>query len=93
MVRQVTAPRWDYTQADSKGKGMALSCCRPGAILGYYWAESPCKKRDNYHTPINGGGPIVIWLVLAVLSSFGFGQLFKWSQRRGYYAPVVVTTN
>lgn len=35
----------------------------------------------------------MIWLVLAVLSSFGFGQLFKWSQRRGHYAPVVVTTN
>lgn len=33
------------------------------------------------------------WLVLAVLSSFAFGQLFKWSQRRGYYAPVVVITN
>jgi drug/metabolite transporter (DMT)-like permease len=35
----------------------------------------------------------LIWLVLAVLSSFAFGQLFKWSQRRGFYAPVVVTTN
>ncbi len=35
----------------------------------------------------------MIWLVLAVVSSFGFGQLFKWSQRRGFYAPVVVTTN
>ncbi len=35
----------------------------------------------------------MIWLVLAVVSSFGFGQLFRWSQRRGFYAPVVVTTN
>ena len=24
---------------------------------------------------------------------FGFGQAFKWSQRRGHYAPVVITTN
>ncbi len=35
----------------------------------------------------------MIWLLLAVLTSFSFGQLFKWSQRRGFYAPVVVTTN
>jgi drug/metabolite transporter (DMT)-like permease len=35
----------------------------------------------------------VIWLVLAVVTSFAFGQLFKWSQRRGFYAPVVVSTN
>ena len=35
----------------------------------------------------------MIWLILAVLSSFAFGQLFKWSQHRGFYAPVVVTTN
>ena len=35
----------------------------------------------------------MIWLTLAVFSSFTFGQLFKWSQRRGFYAPLVVTTN
>ena len=29
----------------------------------------------------------------AILLSFGFGQLFKWSQRRSYNAPVVVTAN
>jgi len=35
----------------------------------------------------------MIWLVLAILFGFGFIQLFNWSQRRGEYAPVVVTTN
>lgn len=29
----------------------------------------------------------------AILLSFGFGQLFKWSQRRQNSAPVVVTAN
>ena len=33
------------------------------------------------------------WLALTILLSFGFGQLFKWSQRRGCRALVVVTTN
>ena len=33
------------------------------------------------------------WLPLALLLSFGFGQLFKWAQRRGCQAPVVVSTN
>lgn len=33
------------------------------------------------------------WLFPVVLLNFGFGQLFKWSQRRGYSAPIVVTTN
>lgn len=33
------------------------------------------------------------WLTLTILLSFGFGQLFKWSQRRGCHAPVVVATN
>ncbi len=32
-------------------------------------------------------------LVLAILTSFTFGQLWKWSQRRGCYAPLVVTVN
>jgi multidrug transporter EmrE-like cation transporter len=36
---------------------------------------------------------LVLWLSLASLLSFGFGQLFKWSQRRGCHAPTVVTTN
>ncbi len=35
----------------------------------------------------------MFWLSLASLLSFGFGQLFKWSQRRGCHAPTVVTTN
>lgn len=35
----------------------------------------------------------VFWLPLAALLSFGFGQLFKWSQRRGCHAPTVVSTN
>ena len=33
------------------------------------------------------------WLPLTLLLSFGFGQLFKWAQRRGCRAPVVVSTN
>jgi drug/metabolite transporter (DMT)-like permease len=33
------------------------------------------------------------WLVLASLTSLGFGQLFKWSQRRGCHAPTVVSAN
>ena len=33
------------------------------------------------------------WLPLAVLFEFGFAQLFKSSQRRGFYAPVVVSAN
>ena len=33
------------------------------------------------------------WLVLAILFGFGFIQLFNWSQRRGEYPPVVVSTN
>ena len=32
-------------------------------------------------------------LVLAILTSFTFGQLWKWSQRQGCYAPLVVTVN
>ena len=32
-------------------------------------------------------------LVFAILTSFTFGQLWKWSQRRGCYAPLVVTVN
>jgi multidrug transporter EmrE-like cation transporter len=35
----------------------------------------------------------VIWLPLAALFEFGFAQLFKSSQRRGHYAPVVVPAN
>jgi len=35
----------------------------------------------------------MIWLILAILFGFGFIQLFNWSQRRGEYAPVVVSTN
>ncbi|MBT3345071.1 MAG: EamA family transporter [Gemmatimonadetes bacterium] len=35
----------------------------------------------------------VFWLLLSALLSFGFGQLFKWSQRRGCHAPTVVSTN
>jgi len=33
------------------------------------------------------------WLLIAVCFSFGFAQLFKGSQRRGEYAPVVVSAN
>ena len=32
-------------------------------------------------------------LVLAILTSFTFGQLWKWSQRQGCHAPLVVTVN
>ena len=35
----------------------------------------------------------MLWLTLAVFSSFLFGQLFKYSQRRGCNAPIVVSTN
>lgn len=35
----------------------------------------------------------MIWLVPALFLSFGFGQLFKLAQRRGCYAPAVVSTN
>ena len=33
------------------------------------------------------------WLLFAILLDFGFVQICKFSQRRGYYAPVVVSTN
>ncbi|MBJ66485.1 MAG: hypothetical protein CME28_00565 [Gemmatimonadetes bacterium] len=33
------------------------------------------------------------WLIPVVFLSFGFGQLFKWSQRKRHNAPVVITTN
>ena len=33
------------------------------------------------------------WLPIACLFSFGFAQLFKWSQRRGCRGPIVVSTN
>ena len=33
------------------------------------------------------------WLPLAFAMEFGFGQLFKWSERQKHYAPVVVSTN
>ncbi len=35
----------------------------------------------------------MLWLIPVVLLSFGFGQLFKWSQRQGHSAPVVIATN
>jgi len=35
----------------------------------------------------------MLWLPLTFTLSFGFGQVFKWSQRRGCHAPTVVTTN
>jgi drug/metabolite transporter (DMT)-like permease len=35
----------------------------------------------------------VILLVLAILTSFTFGQLWKWSQRQGCHAALVVTVN
>ena len=35
----------------------------------------------------------MIWLVLSSLLSFGFAQLFKWAERRGCYAPVVLSSN
>ena len=35
----------------------------------------------------------MIWLFLSILLDFGFVQFFKLGQRRGYYAPVVVSTN
>jgi multidrug transporter EmrE-like cation transporter len=35
----------------------------------------------------------MIWLFPSVLVEFGFGQLFKYSQRQNHYAPVVVTAN
>lgn len=33
------------------------------------------------------------WLPMACLFSFGFAQLFKWSQRRGCRGPIVVSAN
>ena len=33
------------------------------------------------------------WILPTVAMEFGFGQLFKWSQRQGYDAPLVVTVN
>ena len=35
----------------------------------------------------------MFWLIAACLLSFGFGQLWKWSQRRGLSAPAVISTN
>lgn len=37
--------------------------------------------------------PTYIWIPITFCFSFGFGQLFKWSQRRGCYAPAVLATN
>jgi hypothetical protein len=33
------------------------------------------------------------WLLSAACLSFGFGQLFKWAQRRGCHAPTVIAAN
>lgn len=33
------------------------------------------------------------WVIIAIFTSFGFVQLFKASQKRGEYAPVVVASN
>lgn len=35
----------------------------------------------------------MFWLPIACLLSFGFAQLFKWSQRRGCRGPIVVSAN
>lgn len=35
----------------------------------------------------------MVWLALSCLMSFGFGQLFKWSQRKNCHGPTVVTAN
>ena len=35
----------------------------------------------------------MLWLLPAVFLSFGFGQLFKWSQRKNHIAPVVIAAN
>ena len=35
----------------------------------------------------------MIWLFPALFLSFGFGQLFKFAQRRGCHAPAVVSAN
>lgn len=35
----------------------------------------------------------MIWLFFSILLDFGFIQFFKLGQRRGYYAPVVVSAN
>ena len=35
----------------------------------------------------------MIWLFFSIVLDFGFVQLFKLAQRRGYYAPVVVSAN
>lgn len=35
----------------------------------------------------------MIWLAIACVLSFGFGQLFKWSQRRSAHGPTVVAVN
>ena len=35
----------------------------------------------------------MLWMPVAFLSEFGFGQLFKVAQRRGCHSPAVVTTN
>ncbi|MGA1196689.1 MAG: hypothetical protein ACO36I_09355 [Candidatus Latescibacterota bacterium] len=35
----------------------------------------------------------MIWLFLSIILDFGFIQFFKLAQRRGYYAPVVVSAN
>lgn len=35
----------------------------------------------------------MLWLPITFVLSFGFGQLFKGSQRRGCHAPTVVAVN
>ena len=43
--------------------------------------------------PLCCGIPPLSWLISACVLSFGFGQLWKLSQRRGLSAPIVVSSN
>ena len=59
-----------------------LCGCPPGTA-GRTRAASPPPARRV----------LVFWIPLSAALSFGFGQVFKWSQRRGCHAPTVVATN
>ena len=46
-----------------------------------------------FTSPLLSSRSLLHWVFIAIFFSFGFVQLFKGSQRRGEYAPVVVSAN
>ncbi len=52
-----------------------------------------CSIKPALNAPVTRIFALLFWLVPSVFLSFGFGQLFKWSQREGHSAPIVITVN